>query len=459
MAMSQNARFAFDRMITAGYSPVMASGIVGNLMSESTPDLNPNAWNEVEKAYGIGQWRNDRYNNLANFGAGKNPKGIGDVGIQTDFLMHELQSNYGGLFRKLLNSKSPEEVAELFDKEYERSDGSTIDQRKKDARMIFDLITKEKEEQAMAMQNQNKQGLLAQLVGKTQQPNFMGNLAVGLNSMRLDPDPNLASFINQRQERNLAANQRNRTADILDKMGHTDYASLVRAGQMSGKDVFTMLNPKDPAAVRTYKWAIANGMIPEGTSFLEFSKIQAGLNPQSAWDTAITEGEIEQYKKYEEANNNSFGELESLNVLEELAKDPDNTQGFGANVITDLKKIGQKLGYKVEGIDKAEAFTAEASKAVLAMMGGSLGAGFSDGDRSFVEKMQPKLTNTRQGNLLIIDINRFALIRRQQVFKMAQEFQRRNGNLNGFTQKLQEWADKPENSIKTYLKTRGVPTI
>ena len=73
--------------------------------------------------------------------------------------------------------------------------------------------------------------------------------------------------------------------------------------------------------------------------------------------------------------------------------------------------------------------------------------------------MQPKLTNTRQGNLLIIDINRFALRRRQQVFKMAQEFQRRNGNLNGFTQKLQEWADKPEYSIKTYLKTRGVPTI
>lgn len=459
MAMSPNARFAFDRMITAGYSPTMASGIVGNLMSESTPDLDPNAWNETERAYGIGQWRNDRYNKLANFGAGKNPKGIGDVGIQTDFLMHELQSNYGSLFRKLLNSESPEEVAELFDKEYERSDGSTVEQRKKDARMIFDLITKEKEEQAMAMQNPNKQGLLAQLVGKTQQPNFMGNLAVGLNSMRLDPDPNLASFINQRQERNIAANQRNRTADILDKMGHKDYANLVRAGQMSGKDVFTMLNPKDPAAVRTYKWAIANGMLPEGTSFMDYMKIQAGMDPQSNFALNDQVKQVEQYNAYFKENQDAYAELQSLDILETLAKDRNNTQGFGANQLNTLKQLGNKLGYQLEGVDTAEAFNAQAAKGVLAMMGGSLGAGFSDGDRSFVEQMQPRITNSRNGNLLIIDINRFALKRRQEVFRMADAHKNAHGNLNGFDQILQEYVNKPENSIKTYLANRGVPTI
>lgn len=55
-------------------------------------------------------------------------------------------------------------------------------------------------------------------------------------------------------------------------------------------------------------------------------------------------------------------------------------------------------------------------------MGGKLGAGFSDGDRFFVERQSPQLGNTKMGNLQILLINQIIEERKALLAQMAIEY-------------------------------------
>ncbi len=55
-------------------------------------------------------------------------------------------------------------------------------------------------------------------------------------------------------------------------------------------------------------------------------------------------------------------------------------------------------------------------------MGGSLGAGFSNADRDFVEKQVPTLGNTPEGNKGIIRIQKALLKRKQEMAQLAREY-------------------------------------
>jgi hypothetical protein len=132
------AKEIFDYM-TQKHSlpPHIASGILGNMMTES--NLRTDAYNPNEGAIGLIQWLGPRRQALENF-ASNEGKPVTDWRVQVDFMMHELKGSESGSWAKLQHAQTPGEAAAIFDKYYERSSGHARGQRMANAENIHRTI-------------------------------------------------------------------------------------------------------------------------------------------------------------------------------------------------------------------------------------------------------------------------------------------------------------------------------
>lgn len=101
MSTANKARQYF---ISKGMTDIAATGLVANLMRESS--LNPNAINKSSGAYGLAQWLGGRKKALFSK-YGSNPS----FNNQLDFIWKELNSSHRNGLRKLQSSKDIEEAA------------------------------------------------------------------------------------------------------------------------------------------------------------------------------------------------------------------------------------------------------------------------------------------------------------------------------------------------------------
>lgn len=94
---------ARNYFIDQGYSPAQAAGIVGNLIQESGLRTTPVGDNGT--AFGVAQWRGDRYTGLQNF-ARERGLNFNDLNTQLAYVNHELnttESRAGNLLRNAQN--------------------------------------------------------------------------------------------------------------------------------------------------------------------------------------------------------------------------------------------------------------------------------------------------------------------------------------------------------------------
>jgi F0F1-type ATP synthase assembly protein I len=130
-------------MDQGGYSLAQASGIVGNLISES--GVNPQANQPGGPGMGIAQWsEGQRWSQLTSYAhnKGENPFALS---TQVDFLMVELNTTEAKSKKKLLETTTPEAAAGSFLVYNERAaDTSAKAQafRGKNARFVYDEVTK-----------------------------------------------------------------------------------------------------------------------------------------------------------------------------------------------------------------------------------------------------------------------------------------------------------------------------
>ncbi|MBX9568935.1 MAG: hypothetical protein K2X77_08570 [Candidatus Obscuribacterales bacterium] len=117
--------------------PHIASGILGNMMTES--NLRTDAYNPREGAIGLIQWLGSRRQGLENFAANEG-KPVTDWRVQVDFMMHELKTSESGSWARLQHAQTPGEAAAIFDKYYERSSGHARGQRMANAENIHRTI-------------------------------------------------------------------------------------------------------------------------------------------------------------------------------------------------------------------------------------------------------------------------------------------------------------------------------
>ncbi|MEM7730422.1 MAG: hypothetical protein AAF311_14320 [Pseudomonadota bacterium] len=135
--------------------------------------------------------------------------------------------------------------------------------------------------------------------------------------------------------------------------------------------------------------------------------------------------------------------LNSLDVMERAMSDPGFYSGAGVERVAQLKKFGAALGLNADGISSMETFNAQAKSAALDTMGGSLGAGFSNADRSFVTEQVPGLENTPEGNRKLIAIQRAINQRKLDMAREARAYAERNdGRIDiGFDSYIADWAE------------------
>lgn len=130
---------AYTYLSDAGFAPHQAAGIVGNLFQES--NLNPNAVNPKSGAYGMAQYLGPRKKQLIQF-AQANKLSPSDPKTQLDFMVSELNGPESRARDRLLQTKTPEEAAQVFRVHYERPGKAEANdpRRINKARGVFDTM-------------------------------------------------------------------------------------------------------------------------------------------------------------------------------------------------------------------------------------------------------------------------------------------------------------------------------
>lgn len=164
-----NESTIWTKLIASGMTKAGAAGLMGNLYAESA--LNPrNLQQSYEKSlgytddtytygvdvgtyknfakdsagYGLAQWTfGARKQNLLNYAKSKG-KSIGDLGMQIDFLIEELQEDYHAVWAKLISTTNVREASNtvLFNYESPANQGSSVQEtRYKYSKHYYDMFT------------------------------------------------------------------------------------------------------------------------------------------------------------------------------------------------------------------------------------------------------------------------------------------------------------------------------
>lgn len=240
-----------------------------------------------------------------------------------------------------------------------------------------------------------------------------------------------------------------------------DYAGVARtlaaSGDIAGATQIAGLNkalagPESTDEIKEYNLAKQQGF---PGSFFDFktqlkregaTRINNTVNTgEKEYDKVLNKAEAERFIGYQKGGQSAQAALQSLDVLDNAMKDPNFYSGPGAERFAlPLRQAQAAFGGDPKAAASMETFRANASKAALDAMGGSLGAGFSNADRDFVLNQVPNLGNTPEGNKQLIDVTRKIRQREIEIAKKAREYARKNGGrLNaGFDSVLQDYAEK-----------------
>jgi hypothetical protein len=245
----------------------------------------------------------------------------------------------------------------------------------------------------------------------------------------------------------------------LGQGGTTDYSkaigSLASLGDLEGAAkiaaIQKTLAPENSADIQAYKLATSQGYKGGLLDFMK-EKAAAGAtrvntNIQSGekeFDKAVGKDYGETFVGINKAGRDSGGAINNLNIMERLTNDPNFYSGSGGEIVTRLKQAGVSTGFLPEGAASAnEVFQNFSQKAVVDNLG-SLGAGVSNADRSFIQGTVPNIANTPEGNRQIIGMGRKIEQRKQEVAKLARDYARQHGGRidAGFDEYLAQWSEK-----------------
>jgi len=116
-SITNSGKYIIDFFINKGLSKEQSAGIAGNLKKES--NFKTNVWGDNNTSYGVGQWRNERKDNLINFAKGNNLDSS-KLDTQLEFIWYELNTTHKNALASLKQTSSPEDAAFIFADKYER---------------------------------------------------------------------------------------------------------------------------------------------------------------------------------------------------------------------------------------------------------------------------------------------------------------------------------------------------
>ena len=229
---------------------------------------------------------------------------------------------------------------------------------------------------------------------------FMGNLAIGLNELRLNPSETIPAVVTRNQERRQERATANRTVEELRRRGREDLASAVESGALSAREAATILfqTPERTAAQQNYEYLVAQGMDPEEAMQRAFSTgTTIDLGEQ---ETEMAKGfgrgiaeETNQIVAAGQVASRSLGQIETLEYALQSAP-----QGMFGNIAGIANQFGIPLSDNMSELQIADAIISQ-----LVPQQRPPGSGpMSDADLELFKRSLPRLANTPEGNRMIV---------------------------------------------------------
>jgi len=254
-------------------------------------------------------------------------------------------------------------------------------------------------------------------------PANRAQMAAAFNTMRLNPDPNVAKFAENQQALSLLKTQGNKTADALEAAGQKQLADLVRADPSLAKTALTALY-KNPTGFEQ-KYAAAKAAYPNLTDAQIMDKILAPSSSMSislGGDDALTKEYAKQIpealKSFTDRGQSSTRQLSALNRVGAALSGVDT--GGLAETKRSIMTLADRLGIPVDenaltDAQQIQAFSAQLIAEELRQNKGPQ----TDFDAMFAERYFPSLGKTPKANQEILSYLRSRTLLDSMIGRLA----------------------------------------
>ena len=200
------------------------------------------------------------------------------------------------------------------------------------------------------------------------------------------------------------------------------------------------------AAEKEYDRAVAGGYQGSFMDFLQAKKKEFNVDINTAgaddFSKALMKEMAKRYETYQSEADAAERTMNNLTLMDNIAQRNDFYSGFGAETLLAARRAAVAFGADPDLVSDAETFNKIAKDSALQVMGGSLGVGFSNADREFVEAMVPNISNTIEGNRKIIAVQKKLQSRKIQLARLAEQYVDQNGTLKGFRGFIMDWSEQ-----------------
>ncbi len=436
---------AYNYYISNGFSPHAAAAKVGSLITESnlnTGAINRGDGRDGSDSIGLGQWNGDRARGLYRFAAqnGMNPNDLNTQLAYTNYEMSNGEKRAGDALRGATDLNSAVDAAIG----YERPAGWSAANPRGAHSYQKRLANAQEVARRFGSQAPSTQIAMADMPAENANP----------VEFRIPGEPPQIPGYDPKARTTARLGQLARVIIHPDASEQTRELARMQYQQ-------EMEATKATPAMKEYLYARADGY--QGT-FSDWKKI---ANPGTTVNVGKGESKYDEemgkhmaqlnvdMMKGEQSANRTIGMLDRL---DQLLKDPNVYQGTGGDTFAKVKGWSKALGIDVGNMGPTEAVRAIANQFALELRNPAGGAGMpgalSDKDREFLVSMVPGLTNTREGNALLIDYMKRMNQRQLEVGRLRRDYVRQNGRLDeGFYQTLADYS--AQNSLFNDMDIQG----
>ena len=205
--------------------------------------------------------------------------------------------------------------------------------------------------QQAPQQAPQKQGLLSRLGGGISNylsdPENRARLAMGFNTMRLNPDPNIAAMAQSRiessQQQKLLKSQANKTAAVLRAQGQAELADMIEQNPEMALEItkaFYANQFKSPSVFQQKLNAAKElGLTDEQAFERAMSGSGTTINMPSGAETQIYKTAIEKDYALQEEAQKSLSSIANLNQTIDLIESGNVTLGIGSSFRQDIDRM------------------------------------------------------------------------------------------------------------------------
>ncbi len=251
---------------------------------------------------------------------------------------------------------------------------------------------------------------------------------------------------------------------LLNNLGNINPNILIGAsiaGQgLKGQDPFSSLIPAvtQTAAIQKAlrpKVSKPNAYINKQTGqrelvtpekYAQNPDLYAPLPPTQMFETAEQKeiGKVAggEFKQISEAASTALNNNQNLDLMSEIVNLPNLKTGFAGELRTSFAGLAKEFGIDtpIQDLTAAETLAGISGKLVLDGLSNFKGA-ISDGERQFLKEITPGLLNTRDGNILLIEIgkktNNLGIALSQEASKWVEQ----NGGLSKKDKSGRTWQE------------------